>query len=165
MRRDDLLPIGAVANRSGLAASAIRFYESEGLVSSARTEGNQRMFARHTLRRLAFIRAAQRVGLSLEDITRALATLPTDRAPTKAQWARLSRTWRRGLDERIAELEALRDDLTSCIGCGCLSLATCRLSNPNDAARVNGTGARFLLGYDPETLMTDNEATTVVSGR
>jgi MerR family transcriptional regulator, redox-sensitive transcriptional activator SoxR len=165
MRRDDLLPIGAVADRSGLATSAIRFYESEGLVSSTRTEGNQRMFARHTLRRLAFIRAAQRVGLSLEDITRALATLPTDRAPTKAQWARLSRTWRRGLDERIAELETLRDDLTSCIGCGCLSLATCRLSNPDDAARVNGTGARFLLGDDPETLMTDNEATTVVSGR
>ena len=155
MRRDDLLPIGAVAARSGLATSAIRFYESEGLVSSSRTSGNQRMFARHTLRRLAFIRAAQRVGLSLEDVTQALATLPPDRAPTKAQWTKLSRTWRRRLDERIAELEALRDDLTSCIGCGCLSLATCRLSNPDDAARVNGSGARFLLGDDPKALVAD----------
>jgi MerR family redox-sensitive transcriptional activator SoxR len=156
MRRDDLLPIGVVAARSGLATSAIRFYESEGLVSSSRTAGNHRMFARHTLRRLAFIRAAQRVGLSLDDVTRALATLPRDRAPTKVQWARLSRAWRRRLDERIADLEALRDDLTSCIGCGCLSLATCRLSNPDDAASENGSGARFLLGDDPEALVTDS---------
>ena len=143
--RDDLLSIGEVAERSGLATSAIRFYDAEGLVSSTRTPGNQRAFARHTLRRLAFIRAA---GLSLDDVAEALATLPPDRAPTKAQWAKLSRTWRRGLDERIADLEALRDDLTSCIGCGCLSLATCRLYNPEDAASVNGSGPRFLLGDD-----------------
>ena len=146
--RDDLLTIGEVAERSGLATSAIRFYEAEGLVSSTRTPGNQRAFARHTLRRLAFIRAAQRVGLTLDDVAEALASLPPDRAPTKAQWAKLSRTWRRGLDERIADLEALRDDLTSCIGCGCLSLATCRLYNPDDAASVNGSGPRFLLGDD-----------------
>ena len=146
--RDDLLSIGEVAERSGLAPSAIRFYEAEGLVSSRRTPGNQRAFARHTLRRLAFIRAAQRVGLSLDEIAGALTTLPSDRAPTKAQWAKVSRTWRRGLDERIADLEALRDDLTSCIGCGCLSLATCRLYNPEDAASVNGSGPRFLLGDD-----------------
>ena len=143
--RDDLLTIGEVAERSGLATSAIRFYEAEGLVSSTRTPGNQRAFARHTLRRLAFIRASQRVGLTLDDVAGALATLPPDRAPTKAQWAKLSRTWRRGLDERIADLEALRDDLTSCIGCGCLSLTTCRLQNRDDEMARTGHGARLLL--------------------
>jgi MerR family redox-sensitive transcriptional activator SoxR len=153
IRRDDLLSIGEVAARSGLAASAIRFYESQGLVSSARTPGNQRVFARHMVRRLAFIRAAQRVGLSLDDVAESLATLPPDRAPTKAQWAKLSRDWRRGLDARIADLEALRDDLTSCIGCGCLSLASCRLYNPDDAASSNGSGARFLLGDDHEEFL------------
>lgn len=146
--RNDLLTIGEVATRSGLATSAIRFYELEGLVSSTRTAGNQRRFARHTLRRLAFIRAAQRVGLSLDEVARALATLPAERAPTKAQWAKLSRGWRRNLDGRIADLEALRDDLASCIGCGCLSLATCRLYNPEDAAQAKGSGPRFLLGDD-----------------
>jgi MerR family transcriptional regulator, redox-sensitive transcriptional activator SoxR len=153
MDRSDLLTIGEAAERSGLATSAIRFYEAEGLISSTRTAGNQRRFARYTLRRLAFIRAAQRVGLSLDAVAGALATLPPDRAPTKAQWARLSRTWRRQLDERIADLEALRDDLTSCIGCGCLSLVTCRLYNPQDAARANGSGPRFLLGDDPEAYL------------
>lgn len=155
MQRDDLLTIGEVAARSGMATSAIRFYEAEGLIVSGRTEGNQRRFARHTLRRLAFIRAAQRVGLTLEDVAAALATLPPDRAPTKAQWAKLSRTWRRGLDERIADLEALRDDLTSCIGCGCLSLTTCRLYNPQDAARSGGSGPRFLLGDDAERFLSE----------
>jgi MerR family transcriptional regulator, redox-sensitive transcriptional activator SoxR len=153
MDRSDLLTIGEAAERSGLATSAIRFYEAEGLISSTRTPGNQRLFARHTLRRLAFIRAAQRVGLSLDAVAGALATLPPDRAPTKAQWAKLSRTWRRQLDERIADLEALRDDLTSCIGCGCLSLVTCRLYNPQDAAGSNGSGPRFLLGDDPEEFL------------
>jgi len=148
--RDDLLSIGEVAERSGLATSAIRFYEAEGLVSSTRTGGNQRAFARHTLRRLAFIRAAQRVGLSLDDVAGALATLPPDRAPTKAQWAKLSRTWRRGLDERIADLEALRDDLTSCIGCGCLSLQTCRLYNPDDVLAADGSGSRRLFPDEPD---------------
>jgi MerR family redox-sensitive transcriptional activator SoxR len=148
--RDDLLTIGEVAERSGLTTSAIRFYEAEGLVSSTRTPGNQRAFARHTLRRLAFIRAAQRVGLTLDDVAGALATLPPDRAPTKAQWARLSRGWRGRLDERIAELERLRDDLSTCIGCGCLSLQTCRLFNPDDEAAANGPGPRYLLGDDRE---------------
>jgi MerR family redox-sensitive transcriptional activator SoxR len=146
--RDDLLSIGVVAARSGLAPSAIRFYEAEGLIRAERTDSGRRAFRRHVLRRLAFISSAQRVGLTLKEIADALATLPPDRAPTKAQWAKLSRTWRRGLDERIADLEALRDDLTSCIGCGCLSLATCRLYNPEDAASVNGSGPRFLLGDD-----------------
>jgi MerR family redox-sensitive transcriptional activator SoxR len=148
-RREDLLPIGEVAARSGMATSAIRFYEAEGLITSTRTAGNQRLFARHTLRRLAFIRAGQRVGLSLSDTAEALATLPPGRAPTKREWATLSRSWRSRLDGRIAELESLRDDLTSCIGCGCLSLATCRLYNPQDAAAGSGDGPRFLLGDDP----------------
>lgn len=154
MRRDDLLPIGDVAARSGLATSAIRYYEAEGLITATRTASGHRRFARHTLRRLAFIRAAQRVGLPLGDVVASLKTLPEDRAPTKAEWAKLSRTWRRRLDERIRELEQLRDDLTSCIGCGCLSLTTCRLSNPDDLASQNGVGARFLLGDDPDGLRT-----------
>lgn len=154
MHRGDLLPIGEVAARSGITTSAIRFYETEGLVSCVRTTGNQRLFARHTLRRLAFIRAAQRVGLTLNDIATSLATLPPDRAPTKAEWARLSRGWRARLDDQISDLEALRDDLTGCIGCGCLSLATCRLYNPHDVARASGNGPRFLLGDDPDQFRT-----------
>jgi MerR family redox-sensitive transcriptional activator SoxR len=148
--RDDRLTIGEVAARSGLATSAIRFYEAEGLITAARTPGGQRVFPRHVLRRLAFISSAQRVGLSLRDVADALAALPPDRAPTKAAWARVSRAWRRDLDARIAELEALRDDLTSCIGCGCLSLQTCRLFNTGDAAGARGAGPRYLLGDDPE---------------
>ena len=150
MRRDDLLPIGEVARRSGLATSAIRFYEAEGLISATRSASGQRRFARHTLRRLAFIRAAQRVGLSLGDVAGSLRVLPADRAPTKAEWAKVSRAWRRHLDDRIVDLERLRDDLTGCIGCGCLSLKSCRLYNPDDAASVNGAGPRFLLGDDPD---------------
>ena len=149
-RRDDLLSIGEVAERSGFATSAIRFYEEQGLVRAERNQGNQRMFPRHALRRLAFIRAAQRVGLSLDEIAAALATLPSDRAPTRHSWARLSTTWRARLDEQIAALEALRDDLSSCIGCGCLSLASCRLSNPQDAVAIRGDGPRYLLGDDPD---------------
>lgn len=151
MRRDDLLPIGEVASRSGLATSAIRFYEAEGLISTTRSASGQRRFARHTLRRLAFIRAAQRVGLSLGDIAGSLRVLPADRAPTKAEWAKVSRAWRRHLDDRIGDLERLRDDLTGCIGCGCLSLTSCQLYNPNDSASANGAGPRFLLGDDPVT--------------
>jgi MerR family transcriptional regulator, redox-sensitive transcriptional activator SoxR len=150
MDRHDLLTIGEVARRSGHATSAIRFYEAEGLIRSGRSPGGHRLFPRHTLRRLAFIGSAQRVGLTLDEISRALATLPADRAPTKAQWARLSATWRTRLDDEIASLEQLRDDLTSCIGCGCLSLQTCRLYNPGDAAAARGTGPRYLLGDDPE---------------
>jgi MerR family redox-sensitive transcriptional activator SoxR len=159
-RREDLLTIGEVSARSGLATSAIRFYEDRGLVRSTRTEGNQRAFPRHTLRRLAFVRAAQRVGLSLEEVATALASLPPERAPTKVEWARLSRTWRERLEDRIAELERLRDDLTGCIGCGCLSLATCRLYNPQDAASVKGDGPRYLLGDDPaEFSIAEDDAT------
>jgi MerR family redox-sensitive transcriptional activator SoxR len=150
MDRHDLLTIGEVARRSGHATSAIRFYEAEGLIRSVRTAGGHRLFPRHTLRRLAFIGSAQRVGLTLDEISRALATLPPDRAPTKAQWARLSAAWRRRLDDEIASLEQLRDDLTSCIGCGCLSLQTCRLYNPGDAAATRGAGPRYLLGDDAD---------------
>lgn len=149
-RKDDLLTIGEAAQRSGFATSAIRFYDEQGLVRSERTASNHRTFPRHALRRLAFIRAAQRVGLSLDEIAAALATLPPDRAPTKPAWARLSSTWRTRLDERIADLESLRDDLATCIGCGCLSLSSCRLSNPQDAVAVRGDGPRYLLGDDPE---------------
>ncbi len=141
-----MLSIGEVAERTGLATSAIRFYESRGLVRSARTSSGQRRFRRDVLRRIAFIRVAQRVGLSLEEITEALDTLPPDRAPSRNDWARLSRGWRTRLDERIRLLEGLRDGLSSCIGCGCLSLATCRLYNPDDRAAALGAGPRFLLG-------------------
>jgi MerR family redox-sensitive transcriptional activator SoxR len=148
-RTTDRITIGELASRSGVATSAIRFYESLGLLVSERTDGNHRMYPRYALRRVAFIRAAQRVGLTLEEITDALTLLPADRAPTKAEWRRISRSWRSRIDERIVALQQLRDDLTSCIGCGCLSLGSCRLSNPQDAAAAGGDGARFLLGDDP----------------
>jgi MerR family transcriptional regulator, redox-sensitive transcriptional activator SoxR len=151
--RDDRLTIGEVAARSGLAPSAIRFYEAEGLIRAERTASDRRVFPRHVLRRLAFISSAQRVGLSLREVADALAELPPDRAPTKAQWAQVSRRWRRELDARIEDLERLRDDLTSCIGCGCLSLQTCRLFNTEDAAASRGAGPRYLLGDDPEEVV------------
>ena len=150
MAKEELITIGDLAERSGVAPSALRFYESIGLVRSERTPGGHRLFRRGMLRRVAFIRIAQRLGLSLEEIGEALAMLPADRTPTRAQWARLSRSWRRSLDERIAALESLRDDLTGCIGCGCLSLQRCRLYNPEDAASDLGAGPRYLLGDDPE---------------
>jgi MerR family redox-sensitive transcriptional activator SoxR len=146
------LPIGDVARRSGLATSALRFYEDLGLIRSERTPGGHRVYPRHVLRRLGVIRIAQRLGLSLNEIRDALAVLPADRAPTKAEWARMSRHWRRRLEDRISSLRALRDDLTSCIGCGCLSLQRCRLYNPDDVAAVRGGGPRYLLGDDPEEL-------------
>jgi MerR family redox-sensitive transcriptional activator SoxR len=141
---DNLLAIGDVAERSGLAASAVRFYEKAGLVHAERTAGNQRLFRRDVLRRLAFIRIAQRVGLSLEEIVTALAELPADKAPTAKQWQHLSRGWRERIDERIEILEALRGGLTSCIGCGCLSLRTCALANPDDRARLSGSGPQYV---------------------
>ena len=146
---DGLLSVGEVAERAGLAPSAVRFYEAQGLIGAERSDSGHRRFRRDVLRRLAFIRVAQRVGLSLEEIAGALSGLPQDRAPTKADWARLSRGWRSRLDERIALLEGLRDGLSSCIGCGCLSLRTCALSNPGDWAATLGPGPRYLLG-DPE---------------
>ena len=144
MRDTDLLPIGEVAARAGLAASALRHYERVGLIEAVRSGGGQRRYQRGVLRRLAFVRAAQNVGLSLEEIRAALATLPASRTPTKADWARLSRSWQARLDEQIAGLVSLRDGLTSCIGCGCLSLRRCALSNPGDAAARSGPGARYL---------------------
>ncbi|HZU79786.1 MAG TPA: redox-sensitive transcriptional activator SoxR [Acidimicrobiales bacterium] len=149
----EVLTIGEVAERAGLAASAIRFYERRGLVTAAREANGQRRFRRDVLRRLAFIRVAQRVGLSLEEIGEALAGLPSDRAPTAAQWQRLSSSWRGRLDERIALLEGLRDNLSSCIGCGCLSLRRCWLANPDDAAAGLGPGPRFLLGDREEDVV------------
>ena len=143
---DVLLSVGEVAERAGLAASAVRFYEAQGLIGAERSDSGHRRFRRDVLRRLAFIRVAQRVGLTLEEIAEALAGLPQERAPTKAEWSRLSRGWRARLDERIALLEGLRDGLTSCIGCGCLSLRTCALSNPDDWAASLGPGPRYLLG-------------------
>ena len=140
------LTIGELAERSGVATSAIRYYEDRGLVRSRRTPGNQRRYERPMLRRLAFIRTAQRVGLSLEEIEAALATLPSNRTPTKADWARLSRSWRPRLDAQISQLERLRDTLDSCIGCGCLSLKRCSLSNPGDVVAARGPGPVILEG-------------------
>jgi MerR family redox-sensitive transcriptional activator SoxR len=141
---EDVLTVGAVAERSGFAASALRFYEREGLIASARSGGGQRRYPRSVLRRLAFIRAARHVGLTLEEIRQALAGLPASRSPTRADWTRISRHWRSRLDAEIEALEALRDGLDSCIGCGCLSLRTCRLSNPRDLAASDGPGAVYL---------------------
>ncbi len=141
---DELLSIGEVARRSGVAASALRYYESIGLISSTRGAGGRRYYERGVLRRVAFIRAAQHVGLSLEEVSAALATLPAGRTPTKADWVRLSRQWRHRLEEQIAALEALRDGLTGCIGCGCLSLRSCSLYNPQDRDASAGPGARRL---------------------
>ncbi|HEY0747806.1 MAG TPA: redox-sensitive transcriptional activator SoxR [Steroidobacteraceae bacterium] len=145
----DEISIGELSDRSGLAASAIRFYESVGLIESLRTTGKQRRFPRAVLRRLAFIRAAQTVGLSLDKIKSALARLPDNRTPTASDWETISAAWTTLLDEKIAVLARLRSSLTACIGCGCLSLKRCALYNPGDVARVNGAGARYLLGDDP----------------
>ncbi len=141
---EELLTVGEVSGRSGYATSAIRFYERVGLVGATRTSGGQRRFDRGVLRRLAFIRAARNVGLSLDEVREALDSLPDARTPTKADWTRLSRRWRARLDGEIAALVALRDGLDSCIGCGCLSLQRCRISNPGDRAADFGTGAVFL---------------------
>lgn len=140
------LTIGEVAKRSGIATSALRFYETQGLIDSERTDGNQRRYPRATLRRVALIRAGQEVGLSLAELADALETLPHDKTPGGDDWERLSRSWRARLDSQITELTALRDELTECIGCGCLSLKSCAIFNPGDAASDLGTGPRYLLG-------------------
>lgn len=144
MHTTDALTIGEIARRSGFAESAIRYYEKLGLLTATRTAGDQRRFERSTLRRLAFVRAARNVGLSLDEVAAALASLPAGRTPTRADWSKLSRGWRRRLDDQIAALVALRDGLDSCIGCGCLSLQRCAISNPGDTARAGGPGAAFL---------------------
>jgi MerR family redox-sensitive transcriptional activator SoxR len=138
------LSIGEVSARSGVSQSALRFYEREGLITAMRTDGNQRRYPGVTLRRVALIQAGKAAGIPLERIREALDTLPEGRSPTKRDWERLSTSWRRELDERIATLEAIRGRLTTCIGCGCLSLKTCALLNPGDEAADLGPGARYL---------------------
>ena len=138
------LTIGELAERSGVAASTLRFYEKEGLIHSRRTSGNQRRYGRDMLRRVSFIKVSQGVGISLADIRAALAVLPESRTPTRADWERLSRGWERALTERITVLLRLRDNLTGCIGCGCLSLRSCRLRNPQDVLAAEGSGPRLL---------------------
>jgi MerR family transcriptional regulator, redox-sensitive transcriptional activator SoxR len=144
--KTDLLTVSDVAHRSGFAASALRFYEKEGLIAASRTAGGQRRYERSVLRRLAFIRAARHVGLGLDEVRDVLAQLPSERTPNRADWTRISRSWRSRIDEQIAALEALRDGLDSCIGCGCLSLQRCRMSNQEDWLSTRGPGARILPG-------------------
>jgi len=139
-----LLTIGELSARSGVAPSALRFYEQQGLIRSTRTGGNQRRYDRTELRRVSFIRIAQQIGISLDRIRLALAELPDSRTPTKQDWEKLSRNWRAELDHRILMLQKLRDDLTGCIGCGCLSLQSCKLYNPGDKLAAEGPGARRL---------------------
>jgi MerR family redox-sensitive transcriptional activator SoxR len=141
----DLIPIGEVARRSGVAASALRFYEDRGLIASVRAGSGRRQYPRAVLRRVAFIVFAQRVGLSLDEIAAELAKLPPDRTPTGRDWAELSTGWTKRVEERIAELERLKTGLTGCIGCGCLSLERCHLANPGDSAARSGPGPRYWL--------------------
>jgi MerR family transcriptional regulator, redox-sensitive transcriptional activator SoxR len=150
---EHLLTIGEVARRTGLAPSAIRFYESRGLIGATRTDAGQRRFRRDVLRRIAFIRVAQRVGLGLEEIEEAFSELPSDRVPSRSDWERMSRKMRDGFDQRIRILEGLRDGLTECIGCGCLSLKTCLLCNPGDGAAALGAGPRYLLGNSADEVL------------
>ena len=144
-----LLTIGEVARRSGVAASALRFYEARGLIASERAGSGHRRYPRPALRRIAFIVFAQRIGLSLDEIGAELARLPRDRAPTRGDWSRLARRWAARIDQRIAELERLKLGLTECIGCGCLSLERCRLANPGDRAARLGPGPRYWIGDSP----------------
>jgi MerR family transcriptional regulator, redox-sensitive transcriptional activator SoxR len=143
------LTIGEVSRRSGVAASALRFYEERGLIASERSGSGHRRYARPVLRRIAFIVFAQKIGLTLQEIGAELAMLPTDRAPTRADWERLSSGWTARIDRRIAELERLRHSLTECIGCGCLSLERCALANPGDRAAELGPGPRYWVGDRP----------------
>jgi MerR family redox-sensitive transcriptional activator SoxR len=142
VKTTDALTIGEVARRSGLAPSALRYYETLGLIRSSRTAGDQRRYSRSVLRRLAVVRSAQNVGLTLDQIIEALSELDPDAAPTKRQWSRISASWRPLLDQRIRALEAVRDNLDSCIGCGCLSMRQCSLFNPQDELGSRGSGPR-----------------------
>jgi MerR family redox-sensitive transcriptional activator SoxR len=148
MESGDLLTIGETAQRAGVATSTLRFYEAEGLIQSERTAGNQRRYRRRELRRIALIRVAQSLGLTLGEIRQSLDMLPDGRSPTKADWSRMARQWRNQLDERITALQRLRDEATSCIGCGCLSLRSCGLYNVGDRAAARGGGPRYLMGDD-----------------
>jgi MerR family redox-sensitive transcriptional activator SoxR len=156
---DDSLTIGELAERSGVAASALRFYEERGLIGARRTSAGHRRYAREVIRRVAFVVFAQRVGLTLGEIGAELAKLPADRVPTRRDWDRLSRSWRARIDERVAELGRLRAGLTECIGCGCLSLDRCRLANPLDRAGRLGPGPRYWIGDprpSPNSLTSDS---------
>ena len=139
------LTIGAVSDRTGVAASALRYYEAEDLIHAIRSSGGQRRYTRDTLRRVSFVRVAQQVGLSLDEIRAALASLPANRTPNRKDWERLSASWRPRLDAQIRMLERLRDRLDGCIGCGCLSLGYCKLANPDDRAGLTGPGPRYIL--------------------
>lgn len=139
------LTVGELASRSGVAISALHFYERQGLITSRRTSGNQRRYPRDTLRRVAFVRIAQRVGIPLADVGAVLALLPDNRTPTRRDWERLSQSWRTDLEERIHRLQQLRDDFSDCIGCGCLSIDRCPLANPYDALARQGPGPRRLV--------------------
>ncbi|MEL6361222.1 MAG: redox-sensitive transcriptional activator SoxR [Pseudomonadota bacterium] len=150
MKRDDLISIGDLAGRTGLSVSAIRFYENKGLIEPFRTSGGQRRFFRADIRRLSFIQIAQGLGFTLEDIKEQLDTLPLSRTPTGKDWEIISRNFRQVLDDRITRMTRLRDTLTGCIGCGCLSLKRCALYNPDDRAREFGPGPRYFLGDRPE---------------
>ena len=143
---DSVLTIGEVSRRSGVASSALRFYEERGLISSVRAGSGHRRFARSALRRIAFIVFAQRIGFSLDDVAAELAKLPSDRIPTRKDWARLSSAWTQRIDQKIAELQRLRGGLVQCIGCGCLSIDKCELANPSDRAGRRGPGPRYWLG-------------------
>ncbi len=148
MDKQDLLTIGQVAARSGMAPSALRYYESLGLITSTRTTGDRRRYRRAVLRRIAVVRAGQHVGLSLQEICAAFAKLDPHSAPTRQQWARMSARWQPLIEQRITDLETVRDNLTGCIGCGCLSLQRCRLWNPDDTLGADGSGSRRLLPDD-----------------
>ncbi|MBG0829190.1 redox-sensitive transcriptional activator SoxR [Planomonospora sp. ID67723] len=145
MSQNSELTVGQVSARSGVAVSALHFYEAKGLIRSRRTAGNQRRYSRDTLRRIAFIRVSQRVGIPLKTIQRALSALPDERTPNREDWARLSALWRSELDDRIRQLQRLRDGLTDCIGCGCLSLDRCALANPGDVLASQGPGSRLMV--------------------
>lgn len=149
---NDLLTIGETAQRSGVAASALRFYETRNLIGSHRGPGNQRRYHRSMLRRISIIKVAQSLGLSLEEISMALDTLPDKRTPTRRDWEKLSLKWRDQLDNRITNLEKLREQLSNCIGCGCLSLKRCALYNPEDREAAKGAGPRYLLGDIPDKI-------------
>ena len=152
-----LIDISHVSARSGVAASALRFYETEGLIEAVSAPGRRRKFPRAVLRRLAFIRASQVVGLSLAEIKAVFAGLPNGRTPTPQDWETIAAAWTPMLDERIAALTRMRAALTGCVGCGCLSLERCAIYNPCDAARSRGPGARYLIGDDPRTFMRDGQ--------
>jgi MerR family redox-sensitive transcriptional activator SoxR len=149
LKSSELLTIGEVARRSGVAASALRFYEERGLIASERAGSGHRRYPRSVLRRVAFIVFAQRIGLTLDEIKAELDKLPPDRAPTRRDWSRLSSGWSARIDDRIAELQRLKAGLTECIGCGCLSLERCQLSNPRDRAASLGPGPRYWIGDRP----------------